>query len=148
MFKKIVVAVDESEHRHTVLHQASELASHFNAELFVISVLDLAQRWQIIAPESVSTIIGSQESAILQMLDDIKQQLQELGIAVSTELLEGDAPVQIAAFAEQMSADLIVIGHRHLSRLRRIVENSVARSLVARAPCSVMITLEKKSAQL
>jgi len=53
-------------------------------------------------------------------------------------------PRNSPALAGQIGADLIVIGHRHISRLRRMVENSVERSLVSRTPCSVMISLDKK----
>lgn len=145
MFKIILVAVDESEQRHAVLNQAAELAGRFDAELHLASVLDLAQHWELTAPEGgASSIIGAQEVETSNLLEKARQELEHLGIVPHTHLLEGDASEEIAALAGQIGADLIVIGHRHISRLRRMVENSVARSLVSRAPCSVMISLDKK----
>lgn len=37
---------------------------------------------------------------------------------------------------------LIVIGHRHLSWLGRLVDRSVGRDLLDRAPCNVLIVAE------
>jgi len=77
-------------------------------------------------------------------MEDARRYLEKQGISPRTHLLDGDAIEQIALLAERLNADLIVIGHRHLSRIRRLVENSVAKGLVARSPCSVMITIETK----
>jgi nucleotide-binding universal stress UspA family protein len=127
-----------------VLNQAAELAGRFDAELHLASVLDLAQHWALTAPEAASSIIDAQEAETGNLLEKAGQELEQLGIVPHAHLLEGDASEEIAALAGQIGADLIVIGHHHISRLGRMVENSVARSLVSRAPCSVMISLDKK----
>ncbi len=142
MFKTILVAIDASDQRHVVLAQAVEIASRFGAGLHVVSVRDLAQHWELTATDPVSEIFASLEAEAGNLLEDARQYLEKRGIVSRTHVLDGAAIEQIALLAEQLSADLIVIGHRHLSWLLRLVENSVARGLVARAPCSVLITIE------
>ena len=145
MFKTILVAIDASEQRQSVLAKAAEIADRFGAELHVASVRDLAQHWELTAADPIPEIFATLEAEAGNLLEDARQQLEKRGIVSRTHVLDGAAIEQIALLAERISADLIVIGHRHLSRLRRLVENSVAKGLVARAPCSVMITIDANS---
>ena len=142
MIKTILVAIDASDQRQFVLAQAVEIANHFEADLHLVSVNDPAKHWELTMADPVPEIFASLEAEVSHLLEDAGQQLEKLGIAYRAHMLEGAAIEQIALLAEQISADLIVIGHRHLSRLRRLVDNSVAKGVVARAPCSVMISIE------
>ncbi len=41
--------------------------------------------------------------------------------------------------AKRIGADVIVMGHRHLSRLQRWADPSTAEAVIERAPCPVLI---------
>ena len=144
MFKTVLVAIDPSEQRERVLAQAAEVATCFGAVLHLVSVRDLAQHWELTAADPTPEIFVALEQEAENLMEDARRYLEKQGISPRTHLLDGDAIEQIALLAERLNADLIVIGHRHLSRIRRLVENSVAKGLVARAPCSVMITIDAK----
>jgi nucleotide-binding universal stress UspA family protein len=45
----------------------------------------------------------------------------------------------ISAQARRLQCDLIVIGHRHLSRLQRLFEPSVGQWTIDHAPCPVLV---------
>jgi len=50
-----------------------------------------------------------------------------------------DDPAEgILSIAENVGADMIVIGHRGLGRLKRVVLGSVAQKVLSHAECSVM----------
>jgi nucleotide-binding universal stress UspA family protein len=59
------------------------------------------------------------------------------GLAVTAESREGYPPDVLASLAD--SAGLIVVGSQHLHAVGRVVMGSVSSSLVARAPCPVVV---------
>ena len=73
------------------------------------------------------------------------QALGRLGLEASGEQREGDAAAQIIAAAAERHADLIVIGSRGQTGLRRLLLGSVARSVLFHAPCSVLIAHAMRS---
>lgn len=52
---------------------------------------------------------------------------------------QGDPTKQILALAEEIRADLIVLGAKGMSRVRRLLIGSVAASVARHAACSVMV---------
>jgi nucleotide-binding universal stress UspA family protein len=61
------------------------------------------------------------------------------GVDVVAELVEGLPEPSLEKKAEQHGADLIVVGHRHISRIRSWLEGSTSKSLVRRCPVSVLV---------
>jgi nucleotide-binding universal stress UspA family protein len=45
----------------------------------------------------------------------------------------------ISEQARRLKCDLIVIGHRHLSRLERLFEPSIGQWTIDHAPCPVLV---------
>ena len=65
--------------------------------------------------------------------------LAEAGIVATSEVREGDAAQQVLDAAEANAADLIVVGSRGETGLRRLVLGSVARAVLFGARCSVLV---------
>lgn len=57
-------------------------------------------------------------------------------------MLEGDPAASIVHLAEELKADLIVMGTHGRTGLSRLVMGSVAEALVRRAPCPVLTVKE------
>ncbi|MCL2830433.1 MAG: universal stress protein [Betaproteobacteria bacterium] len=144
MLETILVTADASDQKHVVLLQAVEIARRFDARLHLVSVYDLNQLWETKIPESAPDIFESLEAESRRQLEDTRKQLEEWGIASQCHFLKGPVIDQIALLAEQIGADLLVMGHRQVSRLRRLLANSAAKGLVDRSPCSLMIVRESK----
>ena len=53
--------------------------------------------------------------------------------------MSGDPAEEILRLANIYEADLIAIGCRGLTGLKRILEGSVSAEVVAEAPCSVLV---------
>jgi nucleotide-binding universal stress UspA family protein len=65
--------------------------------------------------------------------------LQSRGFHADGVSPEGDPKSMIVEYAKEWGADLIVVGSCDKSRLERFFVGSVSRSVVERAPCSVLI---------
>jgi nucleotide-binding universal stress UspA family protein len=72
--------------------------------------------------------------------------LKDAGIAATWEQREGDAAAQLIEAAQQLGADLIVIGSRGQTGLTRLALGSVARSVLFHAPMSVLVVHPTKAA--
>lgn len=71
----------------------------------------------------------------------LERAVEELGLAgARAQLLEGDAGAVVCDFAEQIDADVIVMGTRGRGGLKRAFLGSVSDHVVRNAPCPVVIT--------
>ncbi|MCL2789135.1 MAG: universal stress protein [Desulfobulbus sp.] len=144
MLETILVAVDASDQKHAVLLHAAEITRRFGARLHLVSVYDLNQLWKASVPEPVPEIFESLEAETRKLLEEAQQQLHFLGIGSKCHFLKGPVIEQIALLAERLDADLVVMGHRYVSGLRRLLESSAAKGLIDKSPCSVMIVRENR----
>ena len=65
--------------------------------------------------------------------------LSSAGISATWEQREGHAAAELLAVASEQHADVIVIGSRGQTGIRRFMLGSIARSVLFHAPCSVLI---------
>lgn len=73
------------------------------------------------------------------LLEETLSILADMGIEATSVLLRGDAATEIIEYVNQNEIDLIVVGSRGLSQMRRLLLGSLSRKLVHYAGCSVLI---------
>ena len=71
--------------------------------------------------------------------------LREQGLTVETTVRDGEPGPAVIEEAREWGADLIVLGSRGHSGLRRLLEGSVSRYVVDHAPCPVEVIHAKDS---
>ena len=90
---------------------------------------------------SVATVADSADAAHAssRLLDEAREQL--LGRRVTPRLVEpvGDPAEMLVETALELGADLLVVGRREQSALKRFVLGSVSDGVVRRAPCDVLV---------
>jgi universal stress protein A len=135
-YSKILIAVDLSEDSAQVAQRASALAQSNNAELHLIHVIEpLSFAYGGDIPMDFS---GIQE----EIHQQASQQLQRFGenhdIAESMQyIVLGRPEVEIHAKAEELDADLIVIGSHGRSGLALLM-GSTANGVLHGAICDVL----------
>jgi len=142
MPKIVVIAVDSSPQRPAVITAAAELATRCGSALHVVSVTDPARHWELGIADPTAMPFDVLDHDTVTTLDASARQLAESGLSCRTHAPTGLPAEEIARLALDLSADLIVIGHRHLSWLGRLVDRSVGRDLLDRAPCNVLVVTE------
>lgn len=78
-----------------------------------------------------------------QLLEKARRQIAGTGLETNTILAEGDAADVLLRTAERVHADLVILGSRGLSGMKRILLGSVSRRVARHAPCSVLIVRRK-----
>ncbi|MFO0669337.1 MAG: universal stress protein [Polyangiaceae bacterium] len=137
----ILVAVDFSEHARIALGAAKNLAlQHPTAELHVVHVVP--------PPIGNVAVVGSTDMAatFTETLDRTRVELQEACTEIARGMAErvyghvrtGRPSKEITEVANQISADMIVVGTHGRTGLSRALLGSVAEEVVRHAPCDVL----------
>ncbi len=108
MYDRILVATDGSESANRAIEQAADLADTFDAELYSIAVIDTRRYGDSMLAESTQ-VIADLETHARELLTELQDRTD---IDSTTELRRGRPHVEIAEYAENIDANLLVIGNR------------------------------------
>jgi nucleotide-binding universal stress UspA family protein len=143
-FKRILVGANGTKGSERALEVAISLAASIHAQIILLGV---------IAPLSAETQaegFGLEEASKARA--DLEEQLRsaervahEQGVDVATEIIEGDPDKVIEPKSEEASADLIVVGHRDVGRVRRWLEGSTSETLVRKSQVSILVVHDHHS---
>ncbi len=141
-YKRILCAVDFSDHSNAAFYRALDLAERSEAKLFLLHALEvqpLLSRWM--AHEGLSRLTMEIEAKAQEALDSLTENVQErlANLHVRTEITSGKAFVEILENALVWNADLIVLGARGAGSLEDAVLGRTVDRVVADAECSVLI---------
>jgi nucleotide-binding universal stress UspA family protein len=142
MLKTILVAVDSSAQHPVILDQAAEVAIATGADVHVATVADAAGRAGMALNRSTPGVYSALEHETETVLKAACVRLSDRGVPCRTHALNGLVAEQLILLAKGINADLIVMGHRHLSWMQKIFENSVGHNLLDRSPCNVLVVME------
>ncbi|NET55745.1 MAG: universal stress protein [Symploca sp. SIO2E6] len=136
MLKTIIVALDSSELSQRVIQSLEELQIRPSTKIILSHVIPDAE-------SDMEMVVDRPHISEELFYRNIEKQLQsyqaELTCDSELEIVNGDAAVEIVRLAHIHQADLIVIGTRGLTGLKRVLQGSVSSQVVADAPCSVLV---------
>jgi nucleotide-binding universal stress UspA family protein len=143
MFKSIVVGTDGSDTAAQAVRQAVDLASSVGAKVELVSAYEPVATQRLAeerreAPEDLQWAISPREDvdATLQAAAEIAK---EAGVAANVYPRKGDPADAILDVAEELGADLIVVGNKGMTGAKRFLLGSVPNKVSHHAPCSVLI---------
>jgi nucleotide-binding universal stress UspA family protein len=137
--RTILAAVDFSEPSDRALEAAIHLARSFDARLHVIHSFELPI--PAVSPYEVAIPVAYLEetrNAAAQRLAAAVATAREGGVEAESHLAEGPAASAIVHLAEEVAADLVVVGTHGHTGLKHLVLGSVAERTLRHAPCSVL----------
>lgn len=138
MLKNILVALDGSEIAQRVIQSLEELVLSPQDTKVILCHVFPTPELEIELPADRP----SPESPTLSYFH-IEKQLQsyqeKLSVTSAVDLVTGDPADEIIRLANIYQADLIVIGSRGLTGMKRIVQGSVSSQVVEEANCSVLV---------
>ena len=144
---RILLATDGSEEADLAALRAVDLADATDSELHVVHVG--------VVPSFLKSYPGT-----LGYYDKLYEQIEEVskellrkqswrvktvgGTVAGAHLRMGEVALEIVALAEELGADLIVMGSRGLGGVRRALMGSVSDSVVRHAHCPVLVVRPEK----
>ena len=151
MTSKILLPHDGTEISDKVLDKAKEFAKAFNAELYILHVIEhipippsliLGNDRQWIAESRRSIAKKLKEGWLKMAKEKINPFLEKENIKFNTIVLTAEKPVseQILKFATDKNVNLIIVGNQRLNKISKIKAlGSVSRKISENADCPVMI---------
>ena len=144
--ERILLAVDGSQESRLAVQAAAELSAATGAEVHVAHVLPYPERMygpHFYSTDMKGTLIERVEREAREFLGRQAEKISSAGGKVGgTRLASGNAPAEIVKLAEELHADLTVLGSRGLGGVRRALMGSVSDSVVRHAHNPVLVVRE------
>jgi nucleotide-binding universal stress UspA family protein len=133
----VLVGIDFLALSKEILAYAAEVAVSAGGELHVVHVLPDGR---------VEAVHGERAIGVVGLAADARAKLEKLAAdlpdsiaRVFLHLAAGKADIEIAQLASDIGAELIIVGTRGRSGIDRLLDGSVAESLLHLAPCPVLV---------
>src|SRR3954452_11933615 len=138
MAQTIVVGTDGSEPAERAVREAIAIAARDSARLHVVTAFhDPAMFRERIASGATTVNINLREVGDTVAARAVREAEAE-GVEVTSHAREGDPAEAILETASEQNADLIVVGNRGLTGIRRFLLGSVSQKVSEHASCNVM----------
>ena len=146
MFKKILVAVDGSEHALRAARVAAEMAAQ--SEGAAISLLTVSRQYKV-SPQlkqylKLENLMGEPKYVLDEMTNYIISEAKKIAVDagvkdVKTYIREGKPSRTIVDFANDHDMDLIVLGCRGVGEVEAFLLGSVSHKVSSLAKCTCVI---------
>lgn len=137
MFNKILLAYDGSDGSKLAFEKAAEIAKLTIADFHILAVGRIPEY-----AETVSEVNEAKEQAsnfYSKIMDEATRNLSQRGLAAISHIEFGKPGDVILRMAEDLKADLVVLGTNLHSALRRRFLGATVDKVVDRAHCSVLV---------
>jgi nucleotide-binding universal stress UspA family protein len=143
VFRSIVVGTDGSETAAKAVDAAIELARLSGAALEIVSAYEPVSSLRLRkearqAPPDLQWMIN-RRADVDATLGQAADRARDGGVTPQTHAREGDPADAILDVAEELAADLIVVGNKGMTGAKRFLLGSVPNRVSHHAPCAVMI---------
>jgi nucleotide-binding universal stress UspA family protein len=136
---RILLATDFSGSAETAEAAAIDLAKRLSAELHVLHVYEAPSAE--LPPHAIPLVTSYVEDlrrVAEERLAEVQARALTAGITAESQAEPGPCVEAIAERAEEIRADLIVVGTEGRSGVRRFLLGSIAEGVARHAPCSVL----------
>ena len=146
--KTILVATDFSEHAQRAFERACDLAGQLGAKVYLLhvqteSALRTGIKEGLVDGASTDEALKEAvEQLIAQRFSQTICAVDRTQIAIECASRRGEPAAVIAAYAEELGANLVVLGRRGaglMDEMRAAVIGSVTENVIRKSPCPVMV---------
>ena len=150
MFNILLVPLDGSPQSVYVVDLASRVAAPDAAVVHLLCGVDPSyflppSDESVVAPDRLTYPPAHAQTSFAQsVLAAAAAQLADRNLTVEQHFCAGNPVDVVIAQARLLTAEVIVMGHHHLSRLRRWANPSTCGKVIEQSPCAVLIETREK----
>ncbi len=134
--EKILLATDGSEYSEGAIREAISLAKKCSSRLTVISVIETNPEFDTLAPQ----LMEKKEKDAREKLVAVQARAKQEGVDCEIIVREGeDSYKAIVDEAVRNKSDMIVMGRRGRTGLKRLMMGSVTARVIGHAPGNVLV---------
>ncbi len=132
----ILVATDGSEYSRKAVDKALDLVQYSRGRLTVVSILEISPHIYAVAPKVTEEKIKLPQKYV----EEVKELAASRGLLAEGFVRESECANEVICdIARKKSIDLIVVGSHGRTGLKRLLMGSVTESVIAHAPCPVLV---------
>ncbi|MBW9219893.1 universal stress protein [Methanothermococcus sp. SCGC AD-155-N22] len=144
LYKKILIPTDNSKVSIEAARHGLEIAKLMKSKVYVIYVVDIMPFVGLPTEgfwEAMREVLEEEGKEAFKKIETIAE---EIGVSITTEILEGSPAKEIVEYAERKGVDLIVMGTSGKSGIDRLLLGSVAEKVSKKAQCPVLLVKMRK----
>lgn len=134
-WQDILLAYDGSKYSESALSEAINYARSYDGSLKIVNVVYTNDEFIANAPDVVDKMVSKAK----ETLDVARERAVKEGIETEIFVRDGEPYEVITSLAEELKVNMIFMGSRGKTRLRRILMGSVTSRVIGYAPCPVMV---------
>lgn len=139
-FKVIVVGTDGSERASTAVDEAFALAKAYGSTVHAVNAVDPGVAAGFADSRSAQFTVNEKRAHVDRTRERVVADAERQGIPVEFHTPGKNDPADgIVEVATNVNADLIVVGNRGMSGMKRFVLGSVPNKISHNSPCSLLI---------
>ncbi|MGF1541728.1 MAG: universal stress protein [Pleurocapsa sp.] len=128
MFKTILFPIDFNRETQKAIGIVANLVTTYNSKLIVLSVVESKPEGKM-----------NSETQVERLLAEAKDFFATRGIDAKTIERQGLPAFTICDVADEINADLIIMGCRGLGLIEETADNSVTNQTINLSPCPVLV---------
>jgi nucleotide-binding universal stress UspA family protein len=135
MFDTILFPIDQSRESREAASTVAEVVKAHGSRLIILSVVENPEE----PPTSAADRSMTSVEAIAKLLEEAKALFQTQGITAEIVEREGKPAFTICDVADELNAELIIMGCRGLGLTEEGASESVTARVINLSPCPVLI---------
>ncbi|MDW5299229.1 MAG: universal stress protein [Sedimentibacter sp.] len=147
--KKILVPIDGSTASQNAAAKALEIARQFHSSVLFITVINepdvsMYNKFGVLVDPEMKKLKEKLKENEKKMMDSIIDSLDTSDITISKKIASGIPYEEILREASEGNYDLIVMGQRGYSKIKRFFVGSVTYRVISDASCPVLTVHENQ----
>lgn len=135
MFRTVLFPIDQSRESREAVETVAAVVKTYNSRLIILSVVETPEE----PPTSAADIEMTSAKAIAKLLADAKALFLSQSIEAEIIEREGKPAFTICDVADELNAELIIMGCRGLGLTEEGAAESVTNRVINLSPCPVLI---------
>ncbi len=134
--ERLLVATDWSESSRSAVEEPIQLAKACSSKLIAMSTVMTNLEYE----DAMPWVLGQAEKEMQGKLESIRRTASEQGIDCETFVYRGEEPyMDIVNAAIMKHVDMIVMGTRGRTGIKKFIMGSVTGNVIGHAPCKVLV---------
>jgi nucleotide-binding universal stress UspA family protein len=134
--RKILLSTDGSEFSEGAVREAIRLAKMFSGSLTVLSVVETNPEFETLAID----LAEEEERRARELVESVKALAEKEGVQCAPSIRRADAAYKgVIDEAADSRAELVMMGRRGKTGLKRLLMGSVTAKVIGHSPCNVLV---------
>jgi nucleotide-binding universal stress UspA family protein len=135
MFKTVLFPIDQSRESREAADTVVNVVKTYGSRLVLLSVVQVP----VAGKEAPAAEAMRSPEAIAKLLNSAQEMFSQQGIEAQTIEREGQPPFTICDVADEIGADLIIMGFRGMGLTEEGASESVTVRVINLSPCPVLV---------